>query len=225
MIESIEAAGQARLLRLVILKMTFRQRRRDTMAARARDNEKYRKQKQKRLQRFALQTGPGQGRPGVRRLHRLLLRHGRGRGADAVLFALFAHLMRRLRHIRQAPRRLPRFLLRMADRPARRPTTGPTNSACCSSPTGSATPTARTGCSSPHTRSGRGRPIPTAAGRALQSLGPEVGLFRYGDMSHCDHLGTGRRIEPDIAESVRPPQTVIPDPRPAAWERGGKGQP
>jgi len=43
-------------------------------------------------------------------------------------------------------------------------------------------------------------------GRAvLQSLGWDVGLFRYGDMSHCTHLATGQRIVPDIADCVRPP--------------------
>jgi hypothetical protein len=46
----------------------------------------------------------------------------------------------------------------------------------------------------------------TDRGRAvLQSLGPEVGLFRYGDMSHCVHLGTRQRIVPEIADCVRPP--------------------
>ncbi|HEY1377129.1 MAG TPA: hypothetical protein VGF55_10070, partial [Gemmataceae bacterium] len=46
----------------------------------------------------------------------------------------------------------------------------------------------------------------TGRGRAaLRSLGPEVGLFRYGDMSHCVHLGTGERIVPTIADCVRPP--------------------
>jgi hypothetical protein len=46
----------------------------------------------------------------------------------------------------------------------------------------------------------------TDRGRAvLRSLGPDVGLFRYGDMSQCIHLGTGRHIVPDIAESVKPP--------------------
>ena len=46
----------------------------------------------------------------------------------------------------------------------------------------------------------------TARGRAvLASLGPEVGLFRYGDMSHCVHLGTGQHIQPVIADCVRPP--------------------
>jgi hypothetical protein len=39
---------------------------------------------------------------------------------------------------------------------------------------------------------------------ALRSLGPDVGLFRYGDVSHCVHVGTGERIEPEIAASVRP---------------------
>jgi hypothetical protein len=38
----------------------------------------------------------------------------------------------------------------------------------------------------------------------LGSLGPDVGLFRFGDVSHCTHLGTGQRIEPEIAASVLP---------------------
>jgi hypothetical protein len=38
----------------------------------------------------------------------------------------------------------------------------------------------------------------------LGSVGPDVGLFRYGDVSSCTHLGTGQRIEPEIAASVLP---------------------
>jgi hypothetical protein len=49
----------------------------------------------------------------------------------------------------------------------------------------------------------------TERGRAvLHSMGPEVGLFRFGDMSHCVHQGTGQRIVPDIADCVRPPANV-----------------
>jgi hypothetical protein len=43
---------------------------------------------------------------------------------------------------------------------------------------------------------------------ALAALGPEVGLFRYGDMSYCTHLATGQRIVPDIADCVRPQSEV-----------------
>jgi hypothetical protein len=51
----------------------------------------------------------------------------------------------------------------------------------------------------------------TDRGRAaLQALGPDVGLFRYGDMSHCVHLRTGERIAPDIAACVLPPSRRTP---------------
>jgi hypothetical protein len=66
----------------------------------------------------------------------------------------------------------------------------------------------------------------TDRGRAvLRSMGPEIGLFRYGDMSRCVDVGTGRRIIPDIADCVRPPDGILADPRPGGWERGGSGQP
>jgi hypothetical protein len=58
----------------------------------------------------------------------------------------------------------------------------------------------------------------------LLSMGPEVGLFRYGDMSHCVQLSTGQRIVPAIADSVRPSHPVLADPRPGGWERGGESQ-
>jgi hypothetical protein len=38
----------------------------------------------------------------------------------------------------------------------------------------------------------------------LGSLGGDAGLIRYGDLDTCEHLGTGRRIVPDIAPSMRP---------------------
>ena len=65
----------------------------------------------------------------------------------------------------------------------------------------------------------------TDRGRAaLGSMGPDVGLFRYGDMSQCVHLVTGRHIAPNIVDGMLPQYPVIAYLRPEAWERGGEGE-
>jgi hypothetical protein len=51
----------------------------------------------------------------------------------------------------------------------------------------------------------------TDRGRAvLQSFGNDVGLFRYGEVSRCLHLATGQFIKSEITESMRPPTEIRP---------------
>ena len=173
------------------------------MAARTRDNEKYRKQKQKRLQRFALQMAQTQT--------------GRAcNGCTACCFVM---------GVAEVPTRFynacPHIKNAGCDIYGKRP--GACRDFYCEWLVGRLGADDRPDklgllfvANKLRNADGSERMFvaayevwPGAAdtdrGRAaLRSMGLEVGLFRFGDMSRCVHLTTGQSIVPDIAESVRP---------------------
>jgi hypothetical protein len=179
------------------------------MAARARDNEKYRKQKQKRLQRFTLQMAQDKA----------------GRACDGCTACCFVMGVAEVPtpfytacpHIQNGgcdiygkhPGACRDFYcewligrLGPDDRPDKLGLLFVANKLC--NPDGSD----RMFIAAYEVWPGA---ADTDRGRAvLQSFGSDVGLFRFGEVSRCLHLATGKFIETVITESVRPPTEARP---------------